>query len=336
MSGDRDGAAGFRPQPLRRFDSVLAPPAIHGIDVLVADLQDVGSRYYTFAATIDSAREIAPAGRVVVLDRPNDRRTRVEPGLDPAMRSFVGHIEVLIRTGSRWASCRRRAAAGCRRAEIVLRDWRRSMDFEETDFCGSALAEHAVDTPSFIPAMPRRGDEPSEGGTDRPFEDLAPLARRRALARRLSRRSASRGRLPAHRLRPAVSEVGERCGGVAPRHESEDLPARADGVASLPRRGARAARLLAPGPYEFVSIAPRSIPHRRPTVREDQAGARAALTTGWTSRARRGGRGLSRHLRGTCAPGTPNLRFQRETGGDGRRAEVSFAPARLRPTLAEG
>src|SRR5262249_4702533 len=53
----------------------LAPTAamLTGIDTLVVDLQDVGSRYYTFVWTMAlSMKACAKAGvRVIVLDRPN-------------------------------------------------------------------------------------------------------------------------------------------------------------------------------------------------------------------------------------------------------------------------
>ena len=56
------------------FES-LAPSAadLAGIDVLVVDLQDVGSRYYTYIWTMVLALEAAfRAGvAVIVLDRPN-------------------------------------------------------------------------------------------------------------------------------------------------------------------------------------------------------------------------------------------------------------------------
>src|SRR5947207_1232105 len=49
------------------------PQMLRDLDVLVIDLQDVGSRYYTFQATMLYCLEAAAAVgvRVVVLDRPN-------------------------------------------------------------------------------------------------------------------------------------------------------------------------------------------------------------------------------------------------------------------------
>ena len=83
----------------------LRPTAeqLKGIDVLVVDLQDVGSRYYTFQATMRYCLEVAlPLGLLVmVLDRPNPLGGIVVEG--PALRagyeSFVGAHDLAIRHG---------------------------------------------------------------------------------------------------------------------------------------------------------------------------------------------------------------------------------------------
>ncbi len=83
----------------------LRPTAeqLNGIDVLVIDLQDVGSRYYTFQATMRYCLEVAlPLGLLVmVLDRPNPLGGIVVEG--PALRagydSFVGAHDLAIRHG---------------------------------------------------------------------------------------------------------------------------------------------------------------------------------------------------------------------------------------------
>ena len=85
--------------------SSLRPTAeqLKGLDVLVVDLQDVGSRYYTFQATMRYCLEVAlPLGLLVlVLDRPNPLGGVVVEG--PALRagyeSFVGAHDLAIRHG---------------------------------------------------------------------------------------------------------------------------------------------------------------------------------------------------------------------------------------------
>src|SRR5262249_61281548 len=77
------------------------PAMLRGLDTLVVDLQDVGSRYYTFAWTMVLAmRACARAGvAVVVLDRPNPLGgERLEGNVpDPAFASFVGLLPLPVR-----------------------------------------------------------------------------------------------------------------------------------------------------------------------------------------------------------------------------------------------
>ena len=87
-----------------RFED-LSPRREHleGIDVVVIDLQDVGSRYYTFVWTaVLVARACrAAGGRVVVLDRPNPLGGVVIEGRlqDERFKSFVGLERLPIRHG---------------------------------------------------------------------------------------------------------------------------------------------------------------------------------------------------------------------------------------------
>ena len=73
------------------------------LDVLLIDLQDVGTRCYTFQATMLYCLEEANALglRVVVLDRPNPiNGLAIEgPGLSSDFESFVGAHDLPIRHG---------------------------------------------------------------------------------------------------------------------------------------------------------------------------------------------------------------------------------------------
>ena len=78
--------------------------ALEKIDVLLIDLQDVGTRVYTYTTTIGLCLEAAArsAGtKVAVLDRPNPiNGTEIEGNvLEPAFRSFVGRYPVPMRHG---------------------------------------------------------------------------------------------------------------------------------------------------------------------------------------------------------------------------------------------
>ncbi|MDB4942926.1 MAG: hypothetical protein JWP97_2460 [Labilithrix sp.] len=86
-----------------RFEDLSPRPAdLAGLDVVVIDLQDVGSRYYTFVWTaVLVARACRDAGvRVLVLDRPNPLGGAIEGVLQKeGFLSFVGLEHVPVRHG---------------------------------------------------------------------------------------------------------------------------------------------------------------------------------------------------------------------------------------------
>ena len=70
-----------------------APAMLDGLDAILIDLQDVGARFYTYAATMFHLMEAcAPrAISVVILDRPNPLGGACEgPIIEPGLQSFVG------------------------------------------------------------------------------------------------------------------------------------------------------------------------------------------------------------------------------------------------------
>lgn len=75
----------------------IAPEVMAGIDVIAVDLQDVGTRFYTYHITmIKVMEEAATAGKkVIVLDRPNPLGMTVDgPVLDMKLRSGVGRLPI--------------------------------------------------------------------------------------------------------------------------------------------------------------------------------------------------------------------------------------------------
>ncbi|MBF9255382.1 DUF1343 domain-containing protein [Pontibacter sp. 172403-2] len=69
------------------------PEQMKGIDVLVFDVQDVGTRFYTYSSTMHYAMEAAAENNkpILILDRPNPNGNYVDgPVLEPALKSFVG------------------------------------------------------------------------------------------------------------------------------------------------------------------------------------------------------------------------------------------------------
>jgi uncharacterized protein YbbC (DUF1343 family) len=68
------------------------PAQLEDVDIAVFDIQDVGTRFYTYISTLHYVMEAcAESGKkVVVLDRPNPNGYVDGPMLDTAFRSFVG------------------------------------------------------------------------------------------------------------------------------------------------------------------------------------------------------------------------------------------------------
>ncbi len=79
------------------------PEMLHGIDVLVFDIQDIGARFYTYIATMAYGMEEAAKAKIpyYVLDRPNPiTGVHVEgPVLDRDTLSFVGYFPLPVRHG---------------------------------------------------------------------------------------------------------------------------------------------------------------------------------------------------------------------------------------------
>ncbi len=72
------------------------------LDVLLFDIQDIGTRYYTYVWTMSLAMEAAGAAGVpfVVLDRPNPIGGTIQGNvLDPEYSTFVGRFAVPMRHG---------------------------------------------------------------------------------------------------------------------------------------------------------------------------------------------------------------------------------------------
>jgi uncharacterized protein YbbC (DUF1343 family) len=224
-----DARTGVRVFSLYGHDPAsLAPtPAMLGLcDVVVYDVQDVGSRYYTFVWTMVLAmRACAKAGvRFVVLDRPNPiGGDLVEGGaIDAGYDSFVGLVSCPNRHGltageiARWRAAEENLDLDL--AVIELAGWRREMYFEDTGLPWVMPSPNMPtrDTALVYPGMCLvEGTELSEGrGTTRPFELAgAPYIDPHALADRLAE-------LPGARFRPATftptfhKHGKQACGGV--------------------------------------------------------------------------------------------------------------------------
>jgi uncharacterized protein YbbC (DUF1343 family) len=160
-----------------------SPDAFAGLDLLVIDLQDVGARYYTYAATAVWAAEVALAAgcEVWVLDRPNPLGGEVVEGNlpRPGFESFVGAFRLPVRHGLTLGELVRLEARRRGWLEKKLRiwemeGWRRGMRWEETGLPWVAPSPN-MPTPATALIYPGgclvEATELSEGrGTTRPFQ----------------------------------------------------------------------------------------------------------------------------------------------------------------------
>ncbi|HEY5426563.1 MAG TPA: DUF1343 domain-containing protein [Candidatus Tumulicola sp.] len=111
-----------------------------GIDVLLFDIQDVGSRAYTYISTMAYAMQAAKTyGKEFwVLDRPNPvGGTTIEgPVLEPAYESFIGLYPIAMRHGMTVGELARlfndRFGIGANLRVVAMNGWRRSMIWPDT------------------------------------------------------------------------------------------------------------------------------------------------------------------------------------------------------------
>ncbi|WP_049980522.1 exo-beta-N-acetylmuramidase NamZ family protein [Halolamina rubra] len=160
----------------------LTPALLNGVDTLVCDLQDVGSRYYTLISTLAYAMEgvAAADGRMVVLDRPNPIAPLGVSGnrVEPVFSSFVGDYRLPITHGLTIGELARyindEFDIGATVDVVEVRGWQRSQWFDETDLPW-VLPSPNVPTLTTATLYPGtcllEGTNLSEGrGTTKPFE----------------------------------------------------------------------------------------------------------------------------------------------------------------------
>lgn len=159
-----------------------APESLQGLDLLVIDLQDVGTRFYTYAATAVWAAQLAleQGLEVWILDRPNPLGGReVEGNLrSDDLVSFVGALRVPPRHGltlgelMRLEERRGRLAGECRIWQIE--GWHRGMLWRDVDRPWVAPSPNipSAEIAFLYPGLCLvEGTELSEGrGTTRPFQ----------------------------------------------------------------------------------------------------------------------------------------------------------------------
>ena len=218
---------------------------LRGLDVLVFDIQDIGSRSYTYLSTLGNVMEGAAAVRmpVVVLDRPNPlggERVEGSP-LESGFTSFVGKYPIPYVHGMTLGELARMIngrgwlpnGARCDLTVIPCQNWRRGMtDWTQTGLPWVPTSPHIPrpDSSHFYAATGVTGELPTLSigvGYTLPFELAgAPGLSAIWLAREMERRNLAGFRFRPMTWTPFYNRFeGKSCSGV---QIHLDDPARAD------------------------------------------------------------------------------------------------------------
>lgn len=140
----KDAATGLPVFSLYGKTRKPTPEMLKGIDTLVFDMQDIGSRSYTYISTMAVAMEAAAEQKIdfVVLDRPNPlggERVEGRP-LDLKYKSFVGWLPIPYLHGMTVGELARMTNAEgwlkdglrCQLQVVPMDGWRRNMSWRET------------------------------------------------------------------------------------------------------------------------------------------------------------------------------------------------------------
>lgn len=193
---------------------IPTPDMLRNLDVLVIDLQDVGTRIYTYIYTMAYCLTAAARDgvKVIVCDRPNPiGGNAVEgPMLVDGFESFVGLYPIPMRHGMTIGELARlfneHFGLGAQLEVVTMEGWRRSMYHDDA---GAPWVMPSPNMPTLDSAIVYpgtvlfEGTNVSEGrGTTRPFELIgAPWVSAEPFAAALNRRQ-----LPGVTFRPAVFE----------------------------------------------------------------------------------------------------------------------------------
>lgn len=205
----------------------LTPHMLSQVDAVVYDIQDIGSRYYTYISTLLYAmQECARHGKeLIVLDRINPLGGRVEGNLLPEKYfSFVGAWALCVRYGLTIGELARMMndcdQIGCDLTVIPCEGWHHGMLFPQT---GKAWAPPSPNIRRFEAALAYpgtclfEGTNLSEGrGTAYPFETIgAPYINGARLAAELEQRGLPAAAFEAVGFTPDMSKHrGVACQGV--------------------------------------------------------------------------------------------------------------------------
>jgi uncharacterized protein YbbC (DUF1343 family) len=228
ISGQKESGLGIPIYSLYGDHRHPSSESLQNVDVLICDLQDVGSRYYTFVWTMALAMQACARHKkkFIVLDRPNpiNGATLEGPVLDPAYASFVGLYPIPVRHGmtigelALWLN--HTFDIGADLDVIAMTGWKRSMNFAATGLPWVLPSPNmpTLDTAWVYPGgCLIEGTQLSEGrGTTRPFEIIgAPYIQPEDLCDVLAKEKLPGVRFRACRFEPTFHKFqGQSCGGL--------------------------------------------------------------------------------------------------------------------------
>ena len=178
------------------------PKMLHGIQLIIYDIQDIGSRFYTYITTLGLIMEAAGEQNipVLVLDRPNPIRGDIIAGplLDMNYKTFVGYYPIPIRYGGTIGDMAKNIIANKwiltvpPLTVIPTQGWKENVWFDETDLKWVNPSPNIPDleTALVYPGMCLiEGTNVSEGrGTPHPFKWIgAPWINGRKLSQELNK-----------------------------------------------------------------------------------------------------------------------------------------------------
>jgi len=205
-----------------------SPEMLADVDVLVFDVQDVGTRVYTFIYTMALAMEAArdSSKRFIVLDRPNPINGLAIEGniLESGFSSFVGMFPIPMRHGMTVGELallfNKEFGIGCDLEVVKMEGWNRSMWYDDTRLPWVMPSPNmpTLDTATVYPgSVFLEGTNVSEGrGTTRPFEILgAPFVDSYQLAETMGEQELSGVHFRPLHFQPTFHKfAGQTCGGI--------------------------------------------------------------------------------------------------------------------------
>ena len=224
----KDQSSGLKIYSLYGKTRIPTPEMLKGIDTLVFDIQDIGTRFYTYISTMGNAMQAAAKHklRFVVLDRPNPiNGVDVQgPVLDAGSESFVGYHTLPVRhgmtTGELATMFNAEKKFGVDLHVVRIKNWDRRRFFDST---GLQWVNPSPNMRSLTQALLYPGVGLLEAtnlsvgrGTDTPFEVIgAPWIDGVSLARAMNRAGLPGVRFVPIRFTPTASRYkGKACGGI--------------------------------------------------------------------------------------------------------------------------